>query len=61
MTSQYKKFIRLIAKWPVDNTKGDRLVEKSFLNFKICVNTLKDDYLLFNYLSEISANLYETR
>ncbi|KOB74309.1 putative s-adenosyl-methyl transferase mraw [Operophtera brumata] len=24
MTSQYKKFIKLIAKWPVDTTKGDR-------------------------------------
>lgn len=26
MTTQYKKFTRLIAKWPLDNTKGDRLV-----------------------------------
>ncbi|XP_049877631.1 probable methyltransferase-like protein 15 homolog [Pectinophora gossypiella] len=24
MTTQYKKFIKLIAKWPLDNTKGDR-------------------------------------
>lgn len=24
MTTQYKKFIKLIAKWPVDVTKGDR-------------------------------------
>lgn len=24
MTTQYKKFIKLIAKWPLDVTKGDR-------------------------------------
>lgn len=26
MTTQYKKFTRLLAKWPLDTTKGDRLV-----------------------------------
>lgn len=34
MTSQYKKFTKLIAKWPVDSTKGERLV------FYLAVNDL---------------------
>nr|XP_021184923.2 probable methyltransferase-like protein 15 homolog [Helicoverpa armigera] len=34
MTTQYKKFTRLIAKWPVDNTKGDRDLGK-FIRDKV--------------------------
>lgn len=30
MTTQYKKFTRLIAKWPIDNTKGERLVRYNY-------------------------------
>ncbi|CAH0728169.1 unnamed protein product, partial [Brenthis ino] len=34
MTSQYKKFTKLIAKWPVDNTKGERDLGK-FIRDKV--------------------------
>ncbi|KPI95275.1 Uncharacterized protein C6orf125 [Papilio xuthus] len=34
MTTQYKKFTRLIAKWPLDSTKGDRDLGK-FIRDKV--------------------------
>ncbi|XP_075982518.1 putative receptor-type tyrosine-protein phosphatase mosPTP-1 [Anticarsia gemmatalis] len=36
MTTQYKKFTRLIAKWPLDSTKGDRDLGK-FIRDKVKV------------------------
>lgn len=32
MTTQYKKFIKLIAKWPLDTTKGERDLGKFIRN-----------------------------
>lgn len=34
MTSQYKKFTKLIAKWPLDSTKGERDLGK-FIRDKV--------------------------
>ncbi|CAH1637539.1 unnamed protein product [Spodoptera littoralis] len=69
MTSQYKKFTRLLAKWPVDPTKGERDLgkfirdkikaafessERQNLNSELC----KSQY---NSLNKIAENHYRNK
>ncbi|CAK1583245.1 unnamed protein product [Parnassius mnemosyne] len=69
MTTQYKKFTRLIAKWPLDSTKGDRdlgkfirdkvkaafeTTEKQNLDSELCNRQ-------YNSLNRIADNYYKNK
>lgn len=69
MTTQYKKFIRLIAKWPVDNTKGERDLGK-FIRDKVKLafesdnkQNLDSDLCKrqYNTLNKLADNYYKNK
>ncbi|CAB3224771.1 unnamed protein product [Arctia plantaginis] len=69
MTTQYKKFIKLIAKWPIDSSKGERDLGK-FIRDKVKVafeSTNKKDLdselcnQQYNSLNKLADNYYKNK
>ncbi|KAM3958853.1 ubiquinol-cytochrome c reductase complex assembly factor 2-like [Aphomia sociella] len=69
MTTQYKKFTKLLAKWPVDNSKGERdlgkfirdkvkaafeTTDKQKLDSELCTRQ-------YNSLNKIADNHYRNK
>lgn len=69
MTTQYKKFTRLLAKWPVDATKGERdlgkfIRDKVKLAFESSEKQNLDSELCnrqYNSLNKLADNHYKNK
>ncbi|KAJ2942148.1 hypothetical protein O0L34_g11064 [Tuta absoluta] len=69
MTTQYKKFTKLIAKWPLDSTKGDRdlgkfIRDKVKAAFESSERPNLDSELCnrqYNCLNKIADNYYRNK
>lgn len=69
MTTQYKKFTKLIAKWPVDSSKGERdlgkfIREKVKAAFETADKQNLDSELCnrqYNSLNKIADNYYKNK
>lgn len=69
MTTQYKRFTKLIAKWPLDATKGDRDLGKFIRDkVKVAFETSEKENLdtefcnkQYNSLNKLADNHYKNK
>lgn len=69
MTTQYKKFIKLIAKWPIDHTKGERDLGKHIRDkVKVAFDSTNKQNLdtelcnqQYNSLNKLADNHYKNK